>query len=366
MNTTKAVREARETVLARDPRAFDPKVRNSPAAASGADIHSKGCNCRKGCGKNYCVCRELRVDCGPRCTCSGPNGCLNGKSDAMEDHQFKGKAEYILGGSKSSSSPGRPQNSFLSKSARTKAFGNRFKRERKRLKRDPRDKTFASPSIDGIADVLSPSFPSFSFSPREDITNNIEEFRKVLAGGDEFVTPIALCKDRRKKVRMETGEETGEAMVSSCEERSGGERTVLTSITLPEAAPQNGPVRSKGAQLSVCAGTIFEDKIARESGDKQDVEMKEPLPQCRRDAIEDLDSTQLDNVSTQTPERRKILGDLEAASSPTTDDKDTVPRVWSNLRGTLLGREEKIEICRLPRILRVKMGSGRLLRRFDL
>lgn len=364
MNTAKAVREARETVLARDPRAFDPKVRNSPATASGGDIHSKGCNCRKGCAKNYCVCRELRVDCGPRCTCSGPNGCLNGKSDAMEDHQFKGKAEYILGGSKSRPSPGRPRNSFLSKSARTKSFGSGFKRERKRLKKDPRDKAIVSPSVEGIADVLSPSFPSFSFSPRDNLTNNIEEFRKVLAGGDDFMTPISQRKDRWKKVRMET-EEPDEVVVSSFGERSGGEGTVLTSITLPEAAPQDGPIQSKGAQSSICAGAKFEDNDAKESG-RQDVEMKESLPQRGGDTNEDLCNVQLNNVPTRTPERRKILGDLEAASSPTTDDKETAPRVWSNLRGTLFGREEKIEICRLPRILRVKMGSGRLLRKFDL
>jgi len=92
--TSKIIQEARNTVLQRDPKAFDPKVRpskNTTAsnilagnAGDGKAIHSKGCNCRKGCSKNYCVCRELRVACGPRCTCSGPNGCLNGK-DCGED-----------------------------------------------------------------------------------------------------------------------------------------------------------------------------------------------------------------------------------------------------------------------------------------
>lgn len=365
LSTARAVREARETVLARDPRAFDPKVRNSPATASGGDIHSKGCNCRKGCAKNYCVCRELRVDCGPRCTCSGPNGCLNGKSDAIEDHQFRGKAEYILGG-RSRFSPGRPRNGFLSKSARAKSFGGGLKRERKRLKKDPRDKATTDPSIDDAADVLSPSFPSLSFSPRVDLTSNIEEFRTVLAGGEDLVTPLSLRRNRKKKARSEIVEQTDEAMVSSCGERSGGEGTVLTSITLPEAAPQNDSMRPKSAQLSSFMASGAETYAAEESIDQRDVEMKEVLPEHTSDAKDKLDNGQVNNLATRTPERRKILGDLEAASSPTTDDKDGMPRLWSSQRGPLLGREEKIEICRLPRILRVKMGSGRLLRKFDL
>jgi hypothetical protein len=41
--------------------------------------HSKGCHCRRGCEKKYCVCREAGVPCGPRCGCTGPTGCLNGK-----------------------------------------------------------------------------------------------------------------------------------------------------------------------------------------------------------------------------------------------------------------------------------------------
>lgn len=76
-NTSAAIEEARTTVLQRDPKAFAPRVRG----ATKAGMHSKGCNCRKGCNKNYCVCRELGVVCGPRCTCTGPNGCQNGKSD---------------------------------------------------------------------------------------------------------------------------------------------------------------------------------------------------------------------------------------------------------------------------------------------
>lgn len=79
---SEVVRRARETVLNRDPRAFAPKVRSALVEiGNGEELHAKGCNCRKGCEKNYCVCRENGVPCGPRCTCSGPLGCMNGKKD---------------------------------------------------------------------------------------------------------------------------------------------------------------------------------------------------------------------------------------------------------------------------------------------
>lgn len=86
-NTAQAphvVSEARAAVLQRDPRAFEPKVKNLIQGTLG-ETHAKGCNCRKGCGKNYCVCRENGVVCGPRCTCSGPNGCLNGKERVQHE-----------------------------------------------------------------------------------------------------------------------------------------------------------------------------------------------------------------------------------------------------------------------------------------
>lgn len=85
--TVNVVRDAREAVLQRDPRAFEPKLKQPSSASAGparADIHIKGCNCRKGCTKKYCVCRELQVECGPRCTCSGPNGCRNRKSSSTK------------------------------------------------------------------------------------------------------------------------------------------------------------------------------------------------------------------------------------------------------------------------------------------
>lgn len=137
-NDSKIVLDARQAVLQRDPRAFEPKVRQcnvssqpmNLASALGSRMHAhqnifgasldsdkliasgtapaesisalnaalinntgilnlankthvKGCNCRRGCEKKYCVCREAGVPCGPRCTCSGPRGCMNGKLTSL-------------------------------------------------------------------------------------------------------------------------------------------------------------------------------------------------------------------------------------------------------------------------------------------
>lgn len=104
--TKSSIDEARRTVLLRDPKAFDPKVRT--AASTDTGIHSKGCNCRKGCAKNYCVCRELSVACGPRCTCSGPRGCMNGK-----DNGGPCADDGCAPGSKSNLHPQQQSTSFL-------------------------------------------------------------------------------------------------------------------------------------------------------------------------------------------------------------------------------------------------------------
>lgn len=94
MNTStnrKEIEEARANCLQRDPKAF---LRSSRAAAE-VGSHSKGCNCRKGCSKNYCICREAGLTCGPRCTCSGPAGCQNGKCEefpvARSMHSMRNK-----------------------------------------------------------------------------------------------------------------------------------------------------------------------------------------------------------------------------------------------------------------------------------
>lgn len=74
--TPEAITGSRAAILALNPRAFDPREPNS-AQKRRKVAHKKGCNCRKGCAKNYCSCRVRNVQCGRTCTCSGPTGCMN-------------------------------------------------------------------------------------------------------------------------------------------------------------------------------------------------------------------------------------------------------------------------------------------------
>lgn len=384
-------------MLARDPRAFEPKVKNSLATASG-DIHTKGCNCRKGCAKNYCVCRELRVDCGPRCTCSGPNGCLNGKTDALEDHQFKGKAEHILGTSKSRLSPCHLRGDFPPiKSTRVKsASGGRVKHDRKRHKLETPATASARPSTDEIANVLSPSFPPFSFSPATGLKENIDEFTRVIAGGEEFVTPFSLRKEPENQPK--TGPDQN---LEFREDRKGGH--VLETLTNDNALSGTGATLLTTIQLPTLSQPVSSQVSVGPPDSKNAFDTPNPNPTTEADKENNMNAQNSEHVSNlgglqavskkrrpspvklerefdevaneaqygssekqRTPERRQLAPDIEAASSPTTDEKDAASGTWGTLRGSLFGKEEKIEVCRLPRILRVKMGSGRLLRKFEM
>lgn len=396
--TAHSVREARETVLARDPRAFEPKVRNSLATASG-DIHTKGCNCRKGCSKNYCVCRELRVDCGPRCTCSGPNGCLNGKTDALEDHQFKGKAEHILGTAKSRLSPCHLRGDFPpTKSIRVKsASGGRVKHDRKRQKLETPTTATARPGTDEIANVLSPSFPSFSFSPATGMKENIDEFTRIIAeGGEEFLTPFSMRKDPQNQpktgpdqnLEFRENRKGGRVLETPTNDNalSGADGCVLTTIQLPNLSQPVSSQVSAGPSDGKNAFDTPSHNPTAEAGKENNMNVQndeqisnmsrlQAVNKKRRPSPVKLE-TEFDEVANETqygssekkktPERRRLAPDIEAASSPTTDGKDAASRTWGTLRGSLFGKEEKIEVCRLPRILRVKMGSGRLLGKFEM
>lgn len=394
--TASVVHDARETVLARDPRAFEPKVRNSQATASG-DIHIKGCNCRKGCGKNYCVCRELRVDCGPRCTCSGPNGCLNGKSDALEDHQFKRKAERFLGPIKSRLPPSKAQVAQGSSSQFGILSGIRLKQERKRQKRDmlPSIRMHATP--EEVANVLSPSFPSLSFSPVTGLKGSIGDFRRVLADGDDFSAVLSMQKGKsgqnkdapeqlfdfgNHKLDGRSAETPGSASNAA----TATQETVLMVRDIPDT-PQylSSQLSAGGSEGAKADGKLSQppldvddkenNKNNHNSGAPCELPRAPGLPKKRRPSPVKLEK-EFDNVANEsqfannaksrTPERRRLTSDMEAVTSPASDGKDASATTWSRVRGDLFGKEEKIEICRLPRILRVKMGSGRLLRKFEM
>jgi len=86
--------EARQSVLKRNPRAFNPKFKaiESPSKVAAETRHVKGCNCKNSrCQKNYCECFQMGVECNSKCKCEN---CLNGK-DCGDGH---GAAEGELAG----------------------------------------------------------------------------------------------------------------------------------------------------------------------------------------------------------------------------------------------------------------------------
>ena len=85
--------EARQSVLKRNPRAFNPKFKaiESPSKVAAETRHVKGCNCKNSrCQKNYCECFQMGVECNSKCKCEN---CLNGKhndADAQARRQRLG------------------------------------------------------------------------------------------------------------------------------------------------------------------------------------------------------------------------------------------------------------------------------------
>lgn len=77
LDNSSCVGIARKALMERDPNAFVPRIRSSQRQKARGRQTIRGCNCRKGCEKNYCICKENGLVCGMRCTCSGPNGCQN-------------------------------------------------------------------------------------------------------------------------------------------------------------------------------------------------------------------------------------------------------------------------------------------------
>ncbi|CAN8076461.1 unnamed protein product [Agarophyton chilense] len=272
--TFPAVNKARSSVLSRDPRAFEPRVK---AASAAPDIHTKGCNCRKGCSKKYCVCRELKVACGPRCTCSGPKGCQNGKN---------------------------VQESTVTDPRQPAACAK---------KRNHIEQLTPPSPLHAIATSFSPGFPPLAaLSPPLKLPDDpFDDLRDVITDpNDPLVSPDAI------KTR------------NAC------------SSFVP-------PVNRRIA--------LDDDSFHDHSHLSLSVE---PKP-----------THAFEPNHSNTPKNALKLHVMDLDSSPTTGIKpETPPSKFRTAFGSFRKSDkiEKYSRPRLPRILRVKMGTGRALKRFNI
>lgn len=338
------VREARETVLARDPRAFDPKVRLSlvggsaagrPAGGSGDgrpadscrnDIHAKGCNCRKGCSKKYCVCRELRVECGPRCTCSGPQGCQN-RSGASGGLAKVGSSVAVGTGVVDGLGALGDVGAFAAGEDLETAGRTARRKVRKRARNED---VVAERPDDGLPDDgLAAGASEHARDKRvRKIGDGLEGLDSV-DGLEGCAFGVAANVARRGVLlahdahKLSAGDEFGvKRRVGTGEVVSHVVEEVLRRVDRHDGDCAH--TRGGGASADVAGGSIVGGSIVGGGGGSDG-------------------STHV----TRPAETGRVSGVGDGVS--------------------LFGREsDGIEVCRLPRILRVKMGTGRLYSKFGV
>lgn len=393
LGTSRFVQEARSIVLSRDPRAFESKVRQSAGQGSrisGIEIHSKGCNCRKGCSKNYCVCREIKVDCGPRCTCSGPNGCQNGKADAIASQPSRLSAQYLV--ADRSGSEHRPKNSFTSRVGT--GSGSRAKKRAKKVlgKNEPFVQT-VEPNL------LSPSFPDLKIS---DSAAAPEDVKK-------FFDPSPTCENDSPFSMGDTPStqanraDNNVPMVSQNGDLVNADGEVIRKLELPSAANQinqsRKPAKTKTRIGFLSSNFAFSaenhsgipppvleplvvnqrvveamERLLNRSTSKSAVQakrkqLKNKCTDVKNDSVpgtpkrpRDEDAKDDEDITVRVVHRKKS-GDRDVGSSRAEGSRNASDSSNSKLRGSLL--PDGTGSTNVPHIWRVKIGSGELLRKLS-
>jgi hypothetical protein len=83
--------EVIESILERDPEAFNLKLRKTSSKSSNvATVHKKGCNCKKSsCLKKYCECFNLGIGCSDLCKCedckNSGDMCRKGSKEGISE-----------------------------------------------------------------------------------------------------------------------------------------------------------------------------------------------------------------------------------------------------------------------------------------
>ena len=358
-NTANVVHSARETVLARDPRAFEPKVRNSLASATGTDVYTKGCNCRKGCGKNYCVCRELGVDCGPRCTCSGPNGCLNKKLQIH--HNQLNNLTLTDSMEKIGASSANPGDQFPGQLTDYDVKSNEHQRHSRQLKRDKvTHLPFAGSNTVNMSEqvVQRAEIPLCHVDGKSNFDQSGGDLSKRIgSNGNISPSPSLHITDSHRPTPlirrvMSTTRQGERKLQVHLQESHSKARTMVNDVypvkrrisldDRPDITNSVVPISGKADPVE----SIQQDDTRRQLFCEAKLSGS-----CKREPMKESNANQEESgVPSQSSPRKRFKSKEGDASAEPTETANFL-------------QEDKSDLCRMPRILRVKMGTGGMLRK---